>query len=63
MRAGLANLPLILTMILGAPVSEQLTKRFGHRIACLIGAVLLVVGLVGMAWGVEHGYPGDRRRR
>src|ERR1700712_4182128 len=33
MRAGLANLPLILTMVLGTPVSEQLAKRCGHRIA------------------------------
>lgn len=56
MKAGLANLPLILTMIVGAPVSEALAKRFGHRIACCIGAGLLTVALVGMAWGVEHGY-------
>ncbi|MBV9952035.1 MAG: MFS transporter [Acidimicrobiia bacterium] len=56
MRAGLANLPLILTMIFGTPVSEHLVERFGHRIACLVGAALLVVGLAGMAWGVEHGY-------
>jgi len=56
MRAGLANLPLILTMVLGTPVSEHLAKRFGHRIACLVGAGLLAISLVGMAWGVEHGY-------
>ncbi|MFT3661483.1 MAG: MFS transporter [Gordonia sp. (in: high G+C Gram-positive bacteria)] len=55
-KAGLANLPLILTMIVGTPVSEWLGKTFGHRIACLIGAVLLSGSLVGMAWGVEHGY-------
>ena len=29
MRAGLANLPIILTMILGTPVSERLTERSG----------------------------------
>ncbi|MFT4264804.1 MAG: MFS transporter [Nocardioides sp.] len=55
-RAGLANLPLILTMIAATPVSEALGKRFGHRIACLVGAVLLAGSLAGMAWGVEHGY-------
>ncbi|WP_229054542.1 MFS transporter [Aeromicrobium sp. Leaf350] len=55
-RAGLANLPLIATMILASPLSESLAKRYGHRIACLIGAGLLSASLVGMAWGVEHGY-------
>ena len=55
-RAGLANLPLIATMVVATPISEGLGKRFGHRIACLIGAVLLAVALFGMAWGVEHGY-------
>jgi len=56
MRAGLANLPLILTMLLATPISEGLGKRFGHRIACLIGAGFLAVSLAGMAWGVHHGY-------
>ncbi len=56
-RAGLANLPLIVTMIAASPVSEFLGKRFGHRIACLIGAVLLAGALAGLAWGVDHGYP------
>lgn len=55
-RAGLANLPLIATMILATPVSEWLAKRFGHRIACLVGAVLLAGSLAGMAWSVDHGY-------
>ena len=34
MRAGLANLPLILTMIAATPISESLAHRFGHRAAC-----------------------------
>jgi len=55
-RAGLANLPLIVTMIAATPFSEWLAARFGHRTACLVGAGLLVVSLLGMAWGVEHGY-------
>jgi EmrB/QacA subfamily drug resistance transporter len=55
-RAGLANLPLILTMIAATPVSEFLGKRFGHRIACLVGAALLAGSLAGLAWGVDHGY-------
>ena len=56
MKAGLANLPIILTMIFGTPVSEQLAARLGHRIACLVGAGFLSAGLVGMAWAVEHSY-------
>ena len=55
-RAGLANLPLILTMIVATPLSEWLAKRFGHRIACLVGAACLTVALAGLAWGVDHGY-------
>jgi MFS family permease len=56
MKAGLANLPIILTMIFGTPVSEQLASRLGRRIACLVGAGFLTAGLVGMAWAVEHSY-------
>lgn len=55
-RAGLANLPLIVTMIVATPVSEQLAKRLGHRVACLVGAALLAGSLAGLAWGVDHGY-------
>ncbi|MER5439402.1 MFS transporter [Streptomyces sp. NPDC002790] len=55
-RAGLANLPLILTMIAATPLSEWLAKRFGHRVACLVGAACLAVALAGLSWGVEHGY-------
>jgi len=56
MRAGLANLPLILTMILATPISEGLAKRFGHRLACLIGAGLMAGALAGLSWSVDHGY-------
>ncbi|MBD3784944.1 MAG: MFS transporter, partial [Micrococcales bacterium] len=55
-RAGLANLPLIVTMLLATPVSEWLVRRYGHRVACLVGAGFLATSLAGMAWGVEHGY-------
>ena len=55
-RAGLANLPLIVTMVLATPVSEQLARRLGHRGACLVGAALLAGSLAGLAWGVDHGY-------
>ncbi|GGF45629.1 MFS transporter [Marmoricola endophyticus] len=55
-RAGLANLPLIITMILATPLSETLVTRWGHRVACLVGAGFLAGSLAGMAWGVEHGY-------
>ncbi|MCW2494930.1 MFS transporter [Jatrophihabitans sp.] len=55
-RAGLANLPMIVTMLAASPVSEWLGKRFGHRIACLVGAACLAGSLAGLSWGVEHGY-------
>ena len=56
MRAGLANLPIIVTMIVATPLSEWLATRFGHRIACVIGALCLAGALGGLSWGVEHGY-------
>lgn len=55
-RAGLANLPMIVTMLLSNPLTETMVKRFGHRVACLVGAGLLAVGLLGMGYAVEHGY-------
>jgi MFS family permease len=56
MRAGLANLPIIITMIVATPLSEWLARQFGHRIACLVGAACLAGSLASLAWGVEHGY-------
>ncbi|MDO4100680.1 MFS transporter [Clavibacter michiganensis] len=56
MRAGLANLPIIVTMIAASPIAERLASRLGHRMACLVGTGFLVGGLVGLAWAVEHGY-------
>lgn len=54
--AGLANLPMIATMLGATPVTEWLVRRFGHRVACLVGAALLAAGLGLMAWAVEHTY-------
>ncbi|GAA0228811.1 MFS transporter [Cryptosporangium japonicum] len=56
MRAGLANLPIIVTMLAATPLSEWLAKQFGHRIACLVGAGFLAGSLAGLSWGVDHGY-------
>lgn len=55
-RAGLANLPIIVTMLAAAPLSEWLARRFGHRVACLVGAACLAGSLAGLSWGVSHGY-------
>lgn len=55
-RAGLANLPMIVTMVLATPLSEWLAGRFGHRVACLVGAACLAGSLAGLSWGVDHGY-------
>ncbi|CUR59202.1 conserved membrane hypothetical protein [metagenome] len=56
MKAGLANLPIIVTMIAATPLSEWLARQFGHRVACLVGAGFLVGSLAGLSWGVGHGY-------
>lgn len=56
MKAGLANLPIIVTMLLATPISEGLAKHYGHRVACMVGAALLSGSLAGLAWGVFHGY-------
>jgi EmrB/QacA subfamily drug resistance transporter len=55
-RAGLANLPMILTMLLATPLTESLVQRTGHRVACLVGAGFLAGGLAELAWAVDHGY-------
>ncbi|MFE2135124.1 MFS transporter [Streptomyces sp. NPDC059466] len=55
-RAGLANLPIIVTMLTATPLSEWLGRRFGHRVACLVGAACLAGSLAGLSWGVDHGY-------
>ncbi len=55
-RAGLANLPIVVTMLAATPLSEALLRRYGHRIACLVGAVLLACSLAGLSWAVDHGY-------
>jgi len=43
-------------MIVATPIPESLARRYGHRVACLVGAGLLAGSLAGLAWGVEHGY-------
>jgi len=56
LKAGLDNQPLILTMLLASPLAESLVTRLGHRIACLIGSVLLAGSLAGTALAVAYGY-------
>ncbi|HCB05002.1 MAG TPA: MFS transporter [Nocardioides sp.] len=55
-KAGLANLPMIVTMLAATPFSEWLARRFGHRIACLVGAGFLAGSLAGLSWAVGQGY-------
>ncbi|HEX4517992.1 MAG TPA: MFS transporter [Gaiellaceae bacterium] len=57
LKAGLANLPIIVTMLAASPFSEWLVRRLGQRFACLIGAIFLTGSLVGLSWAVDHGYP------
>lgn len=54
--AGLANLPMIITMLAASPLAEKLVKKYGQRIACLIGAICLTVGLLALSWAVWNGY-------
>ncbi|WP_028660569.1 MFS transporter [Nocardioides insulae] len=56
MKAGLANLPLIITMLAATPLSEWLARRYGHRVAVLTAGLLLTGSLVAMSWAVSHGY-------
>ena len=56
LKAGLANLPIIVTMLAATPFTEWLVRRFGHRIACLVGAIFLAGSLAGLSWAVDHGY-------
>ena len=51
-KAGLANLPIIVTMIAATPLHEWFAKQFGHRIACLIGAIFLA-GCSAVSRGVS----------
>lgn len=55
-KAGLANLPMIATLLLFTPATEGLVRRYGHRVACLVGSALLAAGLGWLAYAVEHGY-------
>jgi len=56
-RAGLANLPFIVTMLAASPLVGKLLGRFGRRSACLAGAVTLTTGLGFLSWAVDRGYP------
>lgn len=55
-KAGLANLPMIVGMLLLSPLTEALVARVGHRYACLVGAGLMAASLAWLAFAVEHGY-------
>ena len=55
-RAGLANLPIIVTMIAATPLSEWLAAQFGHRSPAWSARPASAGSLAGLSWGVEHGY-------
>ncbi len=56
LQAGLGNLPFFITMLVATPVSEKLTIAYGHRVTCMIAAVLMAAGLAELAWATPHGY-------
>ena len=54
--AGLANLPIIVTMIAATPLSEWLARGSGSGWPAWSARALLAGSLAGLAWGVDHGY-------
>lgn len=56
MRAGLANLPFVLTMMFASPLCEAVIARFGHRVTCLLASILLTASMLGLALAVEMPY-------
>lgn len=56
LRAGLADLPFIVTMLLATPIVEKLVARHGHRVACLVGSGVLTASLVGLAMWIDQSY-------
>jgi hypothetical protein len=47
LAAGLALLPAALAMVILAPVSARITKRYGARSTLILGSLILLVGYVG----------------
>lgn len=43
-------------MLAASPLSDVATRRLGHRLTCSIAAVLIVLGLLELAWAAPHGY-------
>lgn len=56
LRAGLANLPFVLTMILASPFAEAAIKKFGHRLTCVGASILLGLSMLGLSWSLQHSY-------
>ena len=50
LAAGLALLPSALVMVLLAPVSARITRRFGARSTLIFGSAILVLGYVGRSF-------------
>jgi len=50
LAAGLALLPAALVMVILAPVSARITRRFGARSTLMFGSTILVVGYVGRSF-------------
>lgn len=56
MKAGLANIPMIVALMVLTPATEALVKQVGHRFACLIGAGVMAGALAWLSYAVAHGY-------
>lgn len=56
LRTGFATLPMVAGMFLGAPVSDWLVERAGHRRVAAVGAGILIASLIGITFTIDHGY-------
>ncbi len=58
MHAGFGTLPIVAGMFLASPATDRMVSRVGHRMTCLVGVGLTIVGLASVAVGAPHGYLG-----
>lgn len=56
LEAGFANLPFVVAMLAGSPISDKLIATIGQRKTSIVGGTLAVVGLIAMTFAVSHNF-------
>ncbi|UNK18296.1 MFS transporter [Paenibacillus sp. N3/727] len=57
LHSGLRLLPLVLGLLIGAPISDKLQSKFGTRATMALGFLILFAGLaIGANTGIDSGY-------